>query len=152
MFESFFNINYWYFILFVYLFIGFLLTREVAGFIPRLMSVIGWPIELSQRISGTKSLPYLFLFPNILIFGLFTFLPLFMNFGFSVTDGESINFSSRDYSGSDNLARIVLETQIDTGIENMENDKFKAAIADTFIFVIFQFFIHDIKNCSTISN
>ena len=59
-----------------------------------------------------------------------------MNFGFSVTDGESINFSSRDYSGSDNLARIVLETQIDTGIENMEDDKFKAAIADTFIFVL----------------
>ena len=48
-----------------------------------------------------------------------------MNFGFSVTDGESINFSSRDYSGSDNLSRIVLEKQIDTGVENMEDDKFK---------------------------
>ena len=138
MIENIFNINYWYFVLFVYLFIGFLLSKDVIGFIPRLMSTIGWPIETAQRFSGTKSLPYLFLFPNILIFGLFTFLPLFMNFGFSVTDGESINFSSRDYSGSDNLARIVLETQIDTGVENMEDDKFKSSIADTFVFVLFQ--------------
>ena len=138
MIENIFNINYWYFVLFVYLFIGFLLSKDVIGFIPRLMSTIGWPIETTQRFSGTKSLPYLFLFPNILIFGLFTFLPLFMNFGFSVTDGESINFSSRDYSGSDNLARIVLETQIDTGVENMEDDKFKSSIADTFVFVYFR--------------
>ena len=138
MFDNFFNLNYWYYIVFIYFFIGFLLSKSVIGSIPRLMSTVGWPIELAHRLSGTKSLPYLFLFPNILIFGLFTFLPLFMNFGFSVTDGESINFSSRDYSGSDNLARIVLETQIDTGIENMEDDKFKAAIADTFIFVLFQ--------------
>ena len=136
--ENILNFNYWYFVIFIYLFIGFLLSKGGIGNISRLMSVIGWPIELAQRLSGTKSLPYLFLFPNILIFGLFTFLPLFMNFGFSVTDGESINFSSRDYSGSDNLSRIILETQIDTGIENMEDDKFKASIADTFIFVLFQ--------------
>ena len=136
--ENFLNLNYWYFITFVYLFVGFLFSRGVIGSVTRLMSIVGWPIELAQRLSGTKSLPYLFLFPNILIFGLFTFLPLFMNFGFSVTDGESINFSSRDFSGSDNLSRIVLEKQIDTGVENMEDDKFKAAIADTFIFVLFQ--------------
>ena len=136
--ENFLNLNYWYFITFIYLFVGFLLSRGVIGSVTRVMSIVGWPIELAQRLSGTKSLPYLFLFPNILIFGLFTFLPLFMNFGFSVTDGESINFSSRDYSGSDNLSRIILEKQIDTGVENMEDDKFKAAIADTFVFVLFQ--------------
>ena len=76
--------------------------------------------------------------PNILIFGLFTFLPLFMNFGFSVTDGTSINFENRDFSGLDNLARITQEVQIDTGGENVEDDKFKAAMADTFVFVILQ--------------
>ena len=102
------------------------------------MSTLGWPIEFTQKVFGTKSLPYLFLFPNILIFGLFTFLPLFMNFGFSVTDGTSINFENRDFSGLDNLARITQEVQIDTGGENVEDDKFKAAMADTFVFVILQ--------------
>ncbi len=138
MLDFFINNWNWPIVLFVYILIGTLLSKGVVGFIPRTMSIVGWPIELTQRLTGTRSLPYLFLFPNILIFGLFTFLPLFMNFGFSVTDGESINFVSRDYSGSDNLARLVLETQIDTGIENMEDDKFKRSIADTFIFVIFQ--------------
>ena len=89
--ENILNLNYWYFVIFIYLFIGFLLSKGVIGSISRLMSVIGWPIELAQRLSGTKSLPYLFLFPNILIFGLFTFLPLFMNFGFSVKVSESEN-------------------------------------------------------------
>ena len=73
MFDNFFNLNYWYYIVFIYFFIGFLLSKSVIGSIPRLMSTVGWPIELAQRLSGTKSLPYLFLFPNILIFGLFTF-------------------------------------------------------------------------------
>tara|TARA_Y100000031_G_scaffold76129_1_gene83795 strand:+ start:264 stop:524 length:261 start_codon:yes stop_codon:yes gene_type:complete len=55
-------------------------------------------------VAGTKVLPYLFfLFPNLLIFGLFTFMLLFMNFGFPLTDGASINFSSREYSRLDNL-------------------------------------------------
>jgi alpha-1,4-digalacturonate transport system permease protein len=76
--------------------------------------------------------------PNILVFGLFTFLPLFMNFGYSVTDGESINFETREFSGLDNLSRIFAETQIDVGVMNMEDDKFYAAMADTFIFVLFQ--------------
>ena len=74
--------------------------------------------------------------PNILVFGLFTFLPLFMNFGYSVTDGESINFETREFSVFDNLSRIFAETQIDVGVMNMEDDKFYAAMADTFIFVL----------------
>jgi len=102
------------------------------------MAALGWPLELTQRLAGTTGLPYLFLLPNMLVFGMFTFAPMFMNIGFSVTDGQSINFDQRMYSGSDNLQRLLSETQIDTGGENREDDKFLAAVADTFIFVIFQ--------------
>ena len=59
--ENFLNLNYWYFITFIYLFVGFLFSRGVIGSVTRLMSIVGWPIELAQRLSGTKSLPYLFL-------------------------------------------------------------------------------------------
>jgi len=138
MFESLLNLNSWFLFFTLYLLIGFILSKDVYGFLPKLMSSIGWPIEFTQKLFGTKSLPYLFLFPNILIFGLFTFLPLFMNFGFSVTDGTSINFVSRDFSGLDNLARITQEVQIDTGGINVENAKFKSALYDTFVFVILQ--------------
>ena len=52
--ENILNLNYWYFVIFIYLFIGFLLSKGVIGNISRLMSVIGWPIELAQRLSGKK--------------------------------------------------------------------------------------------------
>ena len=55
-----------------------------------------------------------------------------------MTDGTSINFESRDFSGLDNLARITQEIQIDTGGINVENAKFKSALYDTFVFVILQ--------------
>ena len=138
MFESLLNLNSWFLFFALYLLIGFVLSKDVYGLLPKLMSSIGWPIEFTQKLFGTKSLPYLFLFPNILIFGLFTFLPLFMNFGFSVTDGTSINFENRAFSGLDNLARITKEVQIDTGGINVENAKFKSALYDTFVFVILQ--------------
>jgi len=99
MFDAVLNLNSWFLFFALYLVVGFILAKDVYGFVPKLMSSIGWPIEFTQKLFGTKSLPYLFLFPNILIFGLFTFLPLFMNFGFSVTDGTSINFENRAFQG-----------------------------------------------------
>ena len=76
MLDFFLNLNNWLLFFALYLLTGFILAKDVYGFLPKLMSSIGWPIEFTQKLFGTKSLPYLFLFPNILIFGLFTFLPL----------------------------------------------------------------------------
>ena len=136
---NFFSSNYYLLtFIFSYFLVGLYFSRNSHNYFSKIMSALGWPIELAQKITGTKSLPYIFLMPNILVFGLFTFLPLFMNFGYSVTDGESINFETREFSGFDNLSRIFAETQIDVGVMNMEDDKFYAAMADTFIFVLFQ--------------
>ena len=102
------------------------------------MAVIGWPVELAQKMAGDAPLPYLFLIPNMLIFGLFTFAPLFINLGFSFTEGASINFDQRPYAGGDNWARLLSDTQIDTGGENREDDKFYRSVMDTAVFVVFQ--------------
>jgi len=102
------------------------------------MSALGWPLELTQRLAGSTGLPYLFLLPNMLVFGLFTFAPMFINIGFSVSDGQSINFDQRIYSGSDNFQRLTSDIQPDTGGLNREDDKFADAVMDTFVFVVFQ--------------
>ena len=122
----------------LYVIVGLVVLRPTGSIGSRFMTALGWPLELAQRLSGATGLPYLFLLPNMLIFGLFTFAPMFINIGFSMTDGQSINFDQRVYSGSDNYQRLLSETQIDTGGINQEDDKFKAAVADTFIFVVFQ--------------
>jgi len=128
----------WTFGVLAYLVIGLLLSRTSGGLISRFMSALGWPIELAQKLSGSTGLPYLFLLPNMLIFSIFTFAPMFINIGFSVSDGQSINFDQRTYSGSDNLQRLLLEKQIDTGGANQEAEKFLEAVKDTVFFVVLQ--------------
>ncbi|MCY3877933.1 MAG: sugar ABC transporter permease [Rhodobacteraceae bacterium] len=124
--------------LLVYLIIGWVLIRPTGGIGTRLISILGWPIEAAQRAAGATSLPYLFILPNFLVFGLYTFAPMFMNVGFSVTEGESILFTERPYAADDNFQRLLNETNIDTGRENREDDKFIRALVDTLIFVVFQ--------------
>jgi alpha-1,4-digalacturonate transport system permease protein len=121
-----------------YCIIGATFGRPAGGPGSWIISVLGWPIELAQRISGFTGLPYLFILPNLVVFGLFTFAPFFINIGFSATEGQSILFSERDAAGWDNWHRLLGETQIDTGAANLEDDKFLQSVADTFIFVIFQ--------------
>ncbi len=128
----------WPLALLIYLQIGWAILRPTGPFWGRLATVVGWPVEMVQRLSGATGLPYIFLIPNMIVFGLFTFAPLFINMGFSVTEGQSINFADRAWAGDDNLQRLLSETQIDTGGENREDDKFMAAVYDTAIFVIFQ--------------
>ncbi|PRY77803.1 alpha-1,4-digalacturonate transport system permease protein [Yoonia maritima] len=128
----------WPLYLLVYLIIGWALLRPSGTFWDQLISTIGWPIEMTQRLSGATGLPYLFLLPNMIVFGLFTFAPLFINMGFSVTEGQSILFSDREWAGLDNLRRLLSETQIDTGAANLEDDKFLSAVYDTATFVVFQ--------------
>lgn len=128
----------WPLYLLIYLMIGWALIRPTGPLWDRFVSVIGWPIELMQRLQGATGLPYLFLLPNMIIFGLFTFAPMFINMGFSLTDGQSILFSERGWAGLDNLRRLLSETQIDTGAANLEDDKFLASVYSTATFVIFQ--------------
>ena len=128
----------WPIYLAVYLLVGWVLLRPTGSLRDRFVSVVGWPVEMAQRLSGATGLPYLFLLPNMIVFGLFTFAPMFINMGFAVTEGQSILFADRDFAGLDNLRRLLAETQIDTGAANFEDDKFLAAVYDTATFVIFQ--------------
>jgi len=128
----------WPYAFLIYLAIGWAITRPTGPLFGRFMSMLGWPLEMTQRLSGSTGLPYLFLLPNLLIFGLFTFSPFFINMGFSVTEGQSINFDTREWAGADNLHRLLAETSIDTGMPNQEDDKFLDAVASTLVFVVFQ--------------
>ena len=128
----------WPLIFLAYLVVGAFIAKPTGSLGGKAMSVLGWPIELAQRLYGHGPLPYLFLVPNLLVFGMFTFAPLFINVGFSLTEGQSINFENRPYAGTDNWQRLLAETQIDTGAPNLEDDKFRAAVMDTAVFVVFQ--------------
>ena len=51
-------------------------------------------------------MPWLFLAPNLAIFGVFTFLPLLINFYYAFTGGAELYPSERPFTGMENLATL----------------------------------------------
>ena len=54
-----------------------------------------------------RSTPWLFLAPNMLIFGVFTFLPIAINFYYAFTGGVQPYPQDRPYVGFENLATLL---------------------------------------------
>jgi len=50
MFDAVLNLNSWFLFFALYLLVGFILAKDVYGFVPKLMSSIGWPIEFTQKL------------------------------------------------------------------------------------------------------
>lgn len=70
------------------------------------MDLVGFPVELSQSLFGRGGVPYALLLPNMLIFGLFTFAPMILNFYVSFTGGSSISLFDRPWVGGANYAEL----------------------------------------------
>ena len=68
--------------------------------------IIEAPFRWVQSAFGLKPMPWLFLGPNLLILGLFTFLPLIINFIYAFTGGVELYPSQRPYVGLENLATL----------------------------------------------
>ena len=70
------------------------------------MDLLGFPVEMAQLLWGRGGVPYALLLPNLLIFGLFTFTPMILNFYVSMTDGTSISLFDRPWVGFAKYAEI----------------------------------------------
>ena len=75
--------------------------------IPRFFAdLLGFPVELAQAVWGRGGVPYALLLPNMLIFGLFTFVPMLLNFYVSFTGGDSIKLFDRPFVGWEKYADL----------------------------------------------
>lgn len=77
--------------------------RQLPEFV---VDLIGFPVEFAQSVWGRQGVPWPLLFPNLMIFGLFTFLPVLLSLYISLTTGQSIRIFERPWVGFDNYARI----------------------------------------------
>ena len=103
------------------------------GFLMNAIDIIMWPI---QKIIGVRNMPYVFLLPNLIFFGLFVIVPLGVNVAFSFTGGTELFFSNRDFSGPKHYnALFSCENYLNpnTCIE----DFFWRGVYNTIFFVIF---------------
>ena len=64
-------------------------------------------MRLAQRHLGQQRIAWLFLAPNLVIFGLFTFLPIILNFHYATTGGVQVLPGDRPYVGADNFETLL---------------------------------------------
>ncbi len=107
---------------------------QALGFIPALLEPL---MRGAQRVLGTGRMPWLFLFPNLLIFGTFTFLPIVINFYYAFTGGVKLFPSERPFVGLENL-EILFECRNYLDPSTCRKDIFWQAVFNTAKFSVLQ--------------
>jgi len=122
--------------------IGRLLFKPLVA-LATLVDLILGPL---QRVLGTQRMGYFFVLPNLLVFGIFILLPMFLNFYYGFTTGSSILPENREFVGTANLESLFTcqPTFLNPASEDFMNpnvcqqDRFWRAAGNTVTFVIFQ--------------
>ena len=93
--------------------------------------------RLGQRLLGNTRIGWLFVGPNLLVFGLFTFLPIIINLSYALTGGVNLMPLQRPFTGTENFA-ILLECRNYFDIQTCRKDVFWRAIFNTVKFSLIQ--------------
>ncbi len=102
-----------------------------------IMRVIEVPMKFLQDKLGMKTPAWLFLTPNLLLFGLFAFLPIIINVIYAMTGSDQILLQDRTYVGAGNFEALAsCESYLDPN--SCEEDFFWRAVHNTILFVILQ--------------
>jgi alpha-1,4-digalacturonate transport system permease protein len=70
------------------------------------LDVLDAPMRGIQRLLGVPRIAWIFVAPNLAILGLFTFLPIVINFYFAFTGGVQLYPSQRPFTGLENLETL----------------------------------------------
>lgn len=73
----------------------------------KLGDVLDGPFRAVQRHIGANRMAYVFLAPNMLVFGLFSFWPMLLNFYIAFTGGQSVILAERPFVGLDNFRELL---------------------------------------------
>lgn len=102
-----------------------------------IMRMVEIPMTFLQRVLRLKNPAWLFLAPNLVLFIVFAFLPVFLNFAYSLTGSENILLNQRPYVGFDNFDSLATcANHFDPN--TCTQDIFWRAVHNTVVFVIFQ--------------
>lgn len=101
------------------------------------MRIIEIPMSALQRLLGMNRIAWAFLAPNLILFGLFAFLPVILNVFYALTGGDNVLLSNRPYVGLQNFAAFGdCGNYLDPN--TCREDKFWRAVWNTCWFVTLQ--------------
>jgi alpha-1,4-digalacturonate transport system permease protein len=111
--------------------------RLLWGGFAAAMTVPERPMRWAQlRLRGGR-LGWLFVMPNLLIFALFSFLPVAIDFFYAGTGGTALLPSQRPWVGAQNMQQL-LQCRNYLNAETCTNDYFWYGVWNTMRFVVFQ--------------
>ena len=109
----------------------------MLNIISAIMRVVEIPMLALQRKVGVNRLAWAFLLPNLILFGLFAFLPVILNVFYAMTGGDNVLLVDRPQVGARNFATL-LDCQNYLDVNSCREDKFWRAVWNTVRFVILQ--------------
>jgi len=102
-----------------------------------LMNGVGIVLDRLQSIVGVQNMGYVFVLPNLLIFGIFVLFPMLLNFYYSFTGGTAIFPEDRAFVGMENFATIA-DCENFFEVSTCTEDTYWTAVYNTLFFVTFQ--------------
>lgn len=115
------------------------LKALVSAPIRALMALIDVPMRAIQRHIGINRMAYIFLLPNLLIFGLFSFWPMILNIYMSFTGSEATILANRPVVGLENYSELFdCETILSPKTCPPAGYSFWVGLKNTFIFALIQ--------------
>lgn len=112
-------------------------TRALTAPIRWLFEALDVPFKWLQRLGGIGAMPYWFLVPNLLFFGGFVIIPLFINFAYSLTGGTDLFLADRVPTGTEQYA-FLFDCGHYADPTTCREDRFWKGIYNTMTFIVFQ--------------
>ncbi len=114
-----------------------MLARFFSGILALGFNCLEPVFKLGQKWLGLHRIGWLFVGPNLLIFGVFTFLPILINLIYAATGGVKLMPMERPFTGIENFA-ILFECRDYFDLQTCRKDIFWRAISNTIKFSFFQ--------------
>ena len=109
----------------------------MARLISYCMRIIEIPMLFLQQRLGISRLAWVFLLPNLILFGLFAFLPVVLNFVYAMTGSDQILLQDRTWVGAGNY-ETLLSCNDFLDPNSCKDDLFWRAVYNTLSFVVLQ--------------
>jgi alpha-1,4-digalacturonate transport system permease protein len=111
--------------------------RLFSGLFGAIINLLDFVMHPLQDRVGVKGMAYIFVLPNLLIFGIFILLPMLLNFYYAFTGGTNLFPQDRPFVGMDNLNMIFnCENYFDPN--SCQEDLYWRSAYNTIFYVFFQ--------------
>ena len=101
------------------------------------LGLLDHPMRAVQRLVGARRMPYVFLVPNLIFFGLFVFVPIAINAYYAMTGGTRLFLSDRPFVGAAQYTHLLdCRSYLDPA--TCREDHFWRGVSNTVLFTLLQ--------------